>query len=43
MADKYKLDCEIIDTQKIIEGIYKFKIKAPQIAEIAKAGQFLEI
>ena len=40
---KYKLDCEIIKTEKIIEGIYKFSIKAPEIATIAKAGQFLEI
>lgn len=40
---KYKLDCEIIKTEKLIEGIYKFSIKAPEIAEIAKAGQFLEI
>ena len=43
MAYKYKLDCKILDTKKIIEGIYKFKIKAPEIAEISKAGQFLEI
>ena len=43
MAYKYKLDCEILRTEKLIEGIYKFKIKAPEIAEIAKAGQFLEI
>ena len=43
MADKYKLNCEIIAIEKLIEGIYKFKIKAPQIAEIAKSGQFLEI
>lgn len=40
---KFKLECEIMDTQKIIDGIYKFTIKAPKIAEIAKAGQFLEI
>lgn len=43
MSSKYKLDCEILDTKKISEGIYKFKIKAPEIAKIAKAGQFLEI
>lgn len=43
MSSKYKLDCEILDTEKISEGIYKFKIKAPEIAKIAKAGQFLEI
>lgn len=43
MASKYKLDCEILDITKIIDGIYKFKIKAPEIAKIAKAGQFLEI
>lgn len=43
MANKYQLSCEILDIKKIIDGIYKFKIKAPEIAEIARAGQFLEI
>ena len=40
---KFKLDCEILKTEKIISGIYKFTIKAPEIAKVAKAGQFLEI
>lgn len=43
MAYKYKLDCEILNIEKLIENIFKFKVKAPEIAEIAKAGQFLEI
>ena len=40
---KFKLECEILKTKKIIDGIYKFTIKAPEIANVAKAGQFLEI
>ena len=41
--NKFKLDCEIVKTEKIIDGIYKFTIKAAEIANVAKAGQFLEI
>ena len=40
---KFKLECKILKTEKIIDGIYKFTIKAPEIANVAKAGQFLEI
>lgn len=40
---KFKLECEIVKTEKIIESIYKFTIKAPEIANVARAGQFLEI
>ena len=40
---KFKSECEILKTEKIIDGIYKFTIKAPEIANVAKAGQFLEI
>lgn len=40
---KFKLDCEIVKTEKVIDGIYHFTIKAPEIANVAKAGQFLEI
>lgn len=38
-----KLICELIKKEKIIDGIYKFSVKAPEIANSAKAGQFLEI
>lgn len=40
---KFKLDCEIVKTEKVIDGIYHFTIKASEIANVAKAGQFLEI
>ena len=38
-----KVKCELVKKEKLIEGIYKFSVKAPEIAEQAKAGQFLEI
>ena len=38
-----KLDCEILKKEKIIEGIYKFTLKAEPIAKTAKAGNFIEI
>ncbi len=38
-----KVKCELIKKEKIIEGIYKFSVKAPEIAKEAKPGQFLEI
>lgn len=38
-----KLDCEILKKEKIIEGIYKFTLKAEPIAKTAKAGKFIEI
>ena len=38
-----KLICELVKKEKIIDGIYKFSVKAPEIANSAKAGQFLEI
>lgn len=38
-----KVDCELIKKEKIIDGIYKFSLNAPEIAKQAKAGQFLEI
>ncbi|MBR3697846.1 MAG: dihydroorotate dehydrogenase electron transfer subunit [Clostridia bacterium] len=41
--NKFQLECEIIKIEKIIDGIFHFTIKAPEIANIAKAGQFLEI
>lgn len=38
-----KVKCELVKKEKLIEGIYKFSVKAPEIATEAKAGQFLEI
>ena len=38
-----KVNCELVKKEVIAEGIYKFTVKAPAIAEKAEAGQFLEI
>lgn len=38
-----KVKCELVKKEKLIEGIYKYTVKAPEIAKEAKAGQFLEI
>ena len=38
-----KVKCELVKREKLIEGIYKFSVKAPEITKEAKAGQFLEI
>lgn len=38
-----KLNSELVKKEKLIEGIYKYSVKAKEIAETAKAGQFLEI
>lgn len=38
-----KLECELLKKEMIIEGIYKFSVKAPEIVKVAKPGQFLEI
>ena len=38
-----KLKCKLVKKEMLIDGIYKFSIKAPEIAKDAKAGQFLEI
>lgn len=38
-----KLKCKLIKKEKLIDGIYKFSVEAPEIAKSAKAGQFLEI
>lgn len=40
---KVKVECELIKKEKIIDGIYKFSVNAPNIAKQAKPGQFLEI
>ena len=38
-----KVKCELLKKEMLIEGIYKFSVKAPEIANSARAGQFLEI
>ena len=38
-----KVNCELVKKEVIAEGIYKFTVKAPAIAEKAETGQFLEI
>ncbi len=38
-----KVNCELLKKEMLIDGIYKFSVKAPEIAKEARAGQFLEI
>lgn len=38
-----KVLAQLVKKEKIIEGIYKFSVKSPEIANTAKPGQFLEI
>ena len=38
-----KLKCKLLKKEMLIDGIYKFSVEAPEIANIARAGQFLEI
>ncbi len=38
-----KVIAELVSKEMLVEGIYKFAIKANEIASVAKAGQFLEI
>lgn len=38
-----KVNCELLKKEMLIDGIYKFSVKAPEIASAARAGQFLEI
>lgn len=40
---RVKVKCELVKKEKLIEGIYKYSVKAPEIAKNAKPGQFLEI
>ena len=35
--------CELVKKEMLAEGIFKYSVKAPEIADSAKAGQFLEI
>ena len=38
-----KVIAELTAKEMLVEGIFKFAIKAPEIASVAKPGQFLEI
>lgn len=38
-----KILAELVDKVRLAKGIYKFTVKAPEISDEAKAGQFLEI
>ena len=38
-----KVNCELLKKEMLIDGIYKFSVKSPEIASAARAGQFLEI
>ena len=38
-----KVICELVKKEEIAEGIFKYSVKAPEIANSAKPGQFLEI
>lgn len=38
-----KVKCELVRKEMLVDGIYKFSVKAPEIANQARAGQFLEI
>ena len=38
-----KVNCELVKKEILIDGIYKFSVKAPEIAKCAQPGQFLEI
>ena len=38
-----KVKCELLKKEMLVDGIYKFSVKAPEIAKNAKPGQFLEI
>lgn len=38
-----KLKCKLVKKEELINGIYRFSVEAPEIANSAKPGQFLEI
>ena len=38
-----KVIAELVSKEMLVEGIFKFSVKAPEISSIAKPGQFLEI
>lgn len=38
-----KEDCKLIKKEELVSGIFKYSVQAPEIAKLAKPGQFLEI
>ncbi len=36
-------DCKLVKKEMLVPGIYKFSVEAPEIAKMAKPGQFLEV
>ena len=38
-----KVNCELLRKNELVAGIFKYTVKAPEIAKEAKPGQFLEI
>ena len=38
-----KVNCKLLKKEELVNGIYKYTVNAPEIANIAKPGQFLEI
>ena len=38
-----KVNCELLRKNELVAGIFKYTVKAPEIANEAKPGQFLEI
>lgn len=38
-----KENCKLIKKEELVSGIYKYSVEAPEIAKLAKPGQFLEI
>lgn len=38
-----KVNCKLLKKEELVSGIYKYTVEAPEIAKLAKPGQFLEI
>ena len=38
-----KSSCKLLKKEKLVDGIYRFRVEAKEIADLAKPGQFLEI
>lgn len=38
-----KVECELLRKEMLVDGIWKYSVRAPEIANTAKPGQFLEV
>lgn len=38
-----KVECELLRKEMLVDGIWKYSVRAPEIANRAKPGQFLEV